>query len=222
MDELQQRLSYTFKNNAILTNALSHSSYSNEKHLSSGSNERLEFLGDSVLSLAVSDYLYRHFTHLPEGELTKLRSSLVCEDSLCRFARELNLGNRILFGRGEKNTGGSERPSILADAFEAVLAAVYLDGGLEAASAMVLRFIKPALKAKNKSGFKDYKTALQEVIQQDPNARVEYVLIDETGPEHDKVFAVEVKLGDNVIGRGKGRSKKAAEQAAAKEALKKM
>ncbi|MDR1892933.1 MAG: ribonuclease III [Oscillospiraceae bacterium] len=219
MEKLQATLCYRFKNPEILQNALTHSSYSNENRITSGSNERLEFLGDSVLSLVVSDYLYRQFAHLPEGELTKLRASLVCEKTLCRFAKSLDLGGYLLFGKGEKNTGGGERPSILADAFEAVLAAVYLDGGMEEASRLVMFHVKHELKSRS-GAITDYKTALQEVIQKNPDSHVDYVQTDETGPDHDKMFTVEVRLGGEVIGIGQGRSKKNAEQAAAMEALK--
>ena len=219
MENLQNAINYRFKNLDLLQNALSHSSYSNEKHLPGGSNERLEFLGDSVLSIVVSEYLFLNFPQLPEGELTKLRSSLVCERALFNFADQINLGESIFFGRGEQNTGGKTRPSILADAFEAVLAAIYLDGGLEPVAAVIAKFIIPELKNQDTKSFKDYKTILQEMIQQSPEDRVEYHLINETGPDHNKTFHIEVRLGSNVIGTGKGRSKKQAEQKAAKEAL---
>ncbi len=212
-------IGYRFTKDELLKTALTHSSYANEVKKGTPYNERLEFLGDSVLSIVVSDYLFLHFKHLPEGELTKLRASLVCERTLCEFARSIELGKYMLFGRGEDASGGRERPSILSDAFEAVIAAIYLDGGIEAAREFVLRFIKKQLESKRTSPFKDYKTALQEIIQQNKEETVNYCLVEESGPDHDKRFTVEVRLNSNVIGRGTGRSKKDAEQHAAKEAL---
>ena len=218
MTELENKLSYKFKNIALLENALTHSSYANETHCKCGSNERLEFLGDSVLSIIVAEYLYNNYsTH--EGELTKLRASLVCEKSLCAFSRELELGKFLKLGKGELRNKGNERPSILADAFEAVLAAIYLDGGFEAAKKHVMRFILPELQHTDDEVFKDYKTSLQEVVQRNPEERLTYVLIGESGPDHSKIFTVEVHLNSNVIGMGEGSSKKQAEQNAAKQAL---
>lgn len=222
MDELSLRLGYTFKDISLLKNALTHSSYANETRALDSSNERLEFLGDSVLSIIVSDYIYKTYKNLPEGELTKLRASLVCEKSLCGFSKQLGLGEYLLLGKGEQQNGGSNRPSILADAFEAVLAAMYLDGGMEVARKHVMRFILDELKHTDDEVFKDYKTYLQEVIQKNPEEQLTYVLKDEKGPDHDKLFTVEVHLNSNVIGVGEGKSKKAAEQAAAKQALKLM
>lgn len=219
MKELEQKLGISFHKPALLQRAVSHSSYANEMRIPEGSNERLEFLGDAVLSIIVSEYIFKHFTHLPEGELTKLRASLVCEKSLCGFARELELGRYLLLGKGEMQNGGRERPSILADAFEAVLAAVYLDGGIEAATGLVLRFVTKELRRSSPDAFKDYKTTLQEIIQQNPEERLEYLLTGESGPDHDKRFTVEVHLNSNIIGCGIGRSKKEAEQQAAKQAL---
>ena len=217
--ELEQKLNYRFKNQELLRNALTHSSYANEEHCRFGSNERLEFLGDSVLSIIVSEYIYKNFKNLPEGELTKLRASLVCEKALSGFSRELELGRFLYLGKGESHNHGEERPSILADAFEAVLAAIYLDGGFEPAKKHVLRFITGELNSHDDDAFKDYKTLLQEIIQKNPEERLEYILTDETGPDHDKRFTVEVHLNSNVIGKGEGRSKKAAEQEAARQAL---
>ncbi len=219
MKALETNLGYNFKNKALLTNALTHSSYANEVRNGTTSNERLEFLGDSVLSIIVADYLYHKFNNMPEGELTKLRASLVCEKSLCAFSRELGIGEFLLLGKGEEKGGGRERDSILADAFEAVLAAIYLDGGMEIAKKHVLRFVLPELSHTNDEVFKDYKTALQEIIQRNPEENVTYILTGESGPDHNKCFEVEVHLNSNVIGKGTGKSKKAAEQAAAKEAL---
>jgi len=219
MQELENKLRYTFKNKSLLLNALSHSSYANEVRNGITSNERLEFLGDSVLSIIVSDYLYYHYADKPEGELTKLRASLVCEKTLCSFSRELELGKYLRLGKGEDKGGGRERVSILADAFEAVLAAIYLDGGMENARKHVLRFVLKELENEHIGVFKDYKTALQEIIQRNPEESVSYVLTDEFGPDHDKQFTVEVHLNSNTIGKGMGKSKKQAEQMAAKQAL---
>ena len=215
---LQEKIGYKFKNEKLLLEALSHSSYANEnKNLKS--NERLEFLGDSVLSIIVSDHIFKHFSHIPEGDLTKLRASLVCESALFDFAKKINLGDYILLGKGEEQTGGRERPSIVSDAFEAVIAAVYLDGGMETAREYVLSFIPEDITPKGSDAFHDYKTILQEVIKRNPEERVTYHLKSESGPDHDKHFTVQVMLNNNVIGEGTGRSKKTAEQAAAKEAL---
>lgn len=215
----EELIGYKFKNKKLLINALSHSSYANETKNPGGSNERLEFLGDSVLSVVVSDYIYKQLNSVAEGDLTKLRASLVCEKSLHSFAQRIHLGDYILLGKGEENTGGRERPSILADAFEAVIAAVYLDGGIEAARKHILNFIPADLVHGAKMAFGDFKTVLQEVVQKNPEEKVEYVLIGEEGPDHNKRFVVEVMLNSQVIGKGKGRSKKDAEQLAAKEAL---
>jgi ribonuclease-3 len=182
-------------------------------------NERLEFLGDAVLSIVVSDYIYKHCPDLPEGELTKLRASLVCEKSLFDFAAQIELGSYLRLSNGERRNGGAKRPSIVSDAFEALIAAIYLDGGMEPARRHVLRFVVPEIESHKNHSFKDYKTQLQEIIQKNPGERLEYRLIGSTGPDHDKHFKVEVCLNSNVIGKGGGRSKKEAEQQAAREAL---
>lgn len=219
MDELMTKIGYQYKNPRLLEDALVHSSYANEgKHIRE-SNERLEFLGDSVLSIVVSDYLYRNHPEMPEGELTKLRARLVCEKSLAKYASQLGLPDALLLGKGEEKGGGRSRPSINADAFEAVIASLYLDGGMEAARTFILYFVIPDLKEDEEPSFDDYKTQLQEIIQQNPEERVQYVLTEESGPDHDKRFTVEVHLNSNVIGEGTGRSKKEAEQRAAREAL---
>ena len=215
--ELQKTIEYEFKDEGLLLRALAHSSYANENHSVSGSNERLEFLGDSVLGFITAENFFRNYTNFPEGELTKLRAQMVCEKSLAGFAREIELGKYLLLGKGEVITGGRERPSIQADAFEALIAAIYLDGGMESAKKFVLKYIDEAIK-KHQS-IKDYKTMLQEVVQRNPGELIEYVLVGETGPDHDKRFEVEVHLNSNVIGRGIGKSKKRAEQEAAREAL---
>lgn len=215
--ELQEKIGYTFNDEAILIRALSHSSYVNENHSAGDSNERLEFLGDSVLGLITAENFFKNYKKLPEGELTKLRAATVCEKSLAGFARQLELGKYLLLGKGEILTGGRERPSIQADAFEAIIAAIYLDGGMEAARNFVLKYIEEAIR--QQQSIRDYKTMLQEVVQRNPGELIEYVLTGETGPDHDKRFEVEVHLNSNVIGRGIGRSKKKAEQEAAREAL---
>lgn len=223
MKELQRKLGYTFHDERLLKTALTHSSYANESKGRGVCNERLEFLGDSVLGMVTAEYLYAHCPQVQEGGLTKQRAALVCESALAGYARELGLGDWLLLGRGEKNTGGEDRSSILSDAFEAVLAAVYLDGGMAPAKALVLRFVVKELESrKSVPAFRDYKTALQEIVQQNPEEQLEYAMIDESGPDHDKHFVVEVYLNSNPIGRGGGRSKKEAEQQAAREALRLM
>lgn len=220
MQQLEKNLGYKFKNISLLSHALTHSSYANEVRCGESSNERLEFLGDSVLSIIVSEHIYARFPNMPEGELTRLRASLVCEKALCGFAREIGIGKYLRLGKGEDKGGGRERDSILADAFEAVLAAIYLDGGMEIAKPYILKFITRELEHLDEDdGFKDYKTALQEIIQRNPEETVTYLLTGEEGPDHAKTFTVEVRLNSNVIGKGKGRSKKRAEQMAAKQAL---
>ncbi len=217
--ELQERLGYHYRDPELLRIALTHPSYVNEARHQGKNNQRLEFLGDSVLSIVVAQHLFEHYTHLPEGELTKLRAYLVCEKSLHGWAKQLGLGHFLLLGKGEENTGGRERPSILADAFEAVNASIYLDGGLEEARSFILRFVPEQLDVEKVTYINDYKTALQEIIQKNKEEKVEYVLVGENGPDHNKTFQVEVHLNSNVIGSGNGHSKKQAEQAAAKEAL---
>ncbi len=217
MEQLQNNLGYQFKNPALLSRALTHSSYANERHVDTGDNERLEFLGDSVLGFITAEYLFANHRDFPEGELTKLRAYAVCEKSLFAYAEEIGLGNYLKLGKGEERTGGRTRPSVLSDAFEAVIAAIYLDGGMDEAKKFVLRFVVPYVEAK--PTFKDYKTMLQEVVQKNQGETLEYVLVSETGPDHDKCFTVEVHLNSNVLGRGVGGSKKKAEQNAAKEAL---
>lgn len=222
MNSLENNLNYKFKNIKLLNDALIHSSYANEVRGNTHSNERLEFLGDSVLSIIVSDHIFNKFSNMPEGELTRLRASLVCEKSLCGFSRELGIGEYLKLGKGEDKNGGRERDSILADAFEAVLAAIYLDGGMQAAKKHIMNTVLRDLKHNDDETFKDYKTTLQEIIQRNPEECVSYILIDESGPDHNKSFTVEVHLNSNVIGTGCGKSKKQAEQMAAKQALKLM
>ncbi len=220
MEDLERKIGYQFKNKALMREAITHSSYAKERksqHIKY--NERLEFLGDAVLSIVVSDYIFKHCPELPEGELTKLRASLVCEKSLFEFAKIIDLGKYLILSKGERNNGGAERPSILSDAFEALIAAIYIDGGYEPASKHILNFVIPTIKNSKTKKNKDYKTTLQEIVQKNPGEKLEYVLVAESGPDHNKHFVVEVHLNSNVIGKGGGRSKKEAEQQAAHEAL---
>ncbi|MBQ6153144.1 MAG: ribonuclease III [Ruminococcus sp.] len=219
MKDIQEQINYRFQDESLLNEALTHSSYANEQRGRVRHNERLEFLGDAVLSIVVSDYIFENCPEMPEGALTKLRASLVCEKSLFDFAKQIDLGSYIKLSNGERKNGGAHRPSIVSDAFEALIAAIYLDGGMEAAKRHILRFVIPEIEHHRNNSFKDYKTKLQEIIQKNPGERLEYKLVSATGPDHDKHFKVEVHLNSNVIGKGGGRSKKEAEQQAAREAL---
>ena len=217
--DLETAIGYRFSNISLLQNALAHSSYANERwHDSLKSNERLEFLGDSVLGMLVAEYLYRTFPDRPEGELTRMRADMVCERSLALIAGKIGLGSHILLGKGEEQGGGRNRDSILADAVESVIAACYLDGGMDAARQFVDRFVLTNVPMKGLHNM-DYKTALQEKVQQKRNQVLAYVLVDETGPDHDKHFEVQLRLNDQVVGLGSGSSKKRAEQDAARVAL---
>ncbi len=222
MEKLERTLHYSFLDKRLIETALTHSSFANERGPGVQYNERLEFLGDAVLSIVVSDYIFKNLTDMPEGELTRVRATLVCEKSLCDLARAIHLGDYLRLGRGEDLSGGRDRPSILADAFEAVIAAIYLDGGMEAASAFILRNMSSLLSNRTYTPFVDYKTRLQEIVQQNPEDQLEYHLAGEEGPDHAKIFTVQVILDNNVFSTGRGRSKKAAEQDAAKEALRLM
>ena len=219
INELEKAIGYQFRNITLLQNALSHSSYANERwHDSLKSNERLEFLGDSVLGMVVAEHLYRTFPDRPEGELTRMRADMVCEKTLAKVANGLGLGKHLLLGKGEEQGGGRSRESILADAVESVIAACYLDGGMTAAVQFIQKFILvnvPVTKLHNA----DYKTALQELVQQKKNQVFAYKLVGESGPDHDKEFRVELTLNGEVVGMGIGSSKKRAEQAAAQKAL---
>lgn len=214
--DFENKIGYTFKDKELLKTALTHSSYANEKKLPSD-NERLEFLGDSVLGFVTAEYLFSEFRTRPEGELTKLRSAVVCEKSLFKFADKISLGDFILMGKGEEQTGGRNRPSVVSDAFEAVIAAMYLDGGIEEVKPYIFGFIKEAIK--REASFKDNKSLLQEEIQKVKGNTLVYEEKEEKGPDHDKTFVFEVKLNGEVIGKGEGRSKKEAEQSAAGTAL---
>ena len=217
--DLEAAIGYRFHNISLLQNALTHSSYANERwHNSLASNERLEFLGDSILGMVVADYLYNHFQDRPEGELTRMRADMVCEKTLAAVANRVNLGQHLLLGHGEERSGGRKQESILADAVESIIAASFLDGGMDAAKGIIQRFILcdvPVTKFHNV----DYKTTLQEQVQQKKNQVLTYYLTGESGPDHDKQFMVEVHLNGQVVGSGVGSSKKRAEQDAARSAL---
>jgi ribonuclease-3 len=214
--ELQDEIGYSVNCVELFNTALTHSSYANESKGKFQHNERLEFLGDSILSLIVSEYLFQKFPEVSEGNLTKLRSSVVSERSLVNMALSIDLGKYILLGKGEEGTGGRKRASILADAFESLIAAIYLDGGIEKAKVFVLKYIKEHIeKGLNGKGFRDYKTELQELLQQESDMDIEYRIIEEYGPDHDKAFIAEVYYGGEAIGSGFGKSKKEAEQQAA-------
>ena len=217
--DLETAIGYQFHNISLLQNALTHSSYANERwHNGLLSNERLEFLGDSILGMLVAEYLFRTFPGRPEGELTRMRADMVCEKTLASVANSIHLGDHLLLGHGEEQGGGRSRSSILADAMESVIAACFLDGGMEAALRFIKRFILvevPVTKIHNV----DYKTQLQEQVQRKRNQVLSYSLAGETGPDHDKQFEVEVSLNGKVVGSGKGSSKKRAEQDAARAAI---
>ena len=220
MESLEKRLGYHFRRPELLSEALSHSSYANEHRGSLGSNERLEFLGDSVLGFVSAEYLFQRHKDLPEGDLTRMRAALVCEQSLYEVAKELELGSCLKLGRGEESGGGRERQSILADAVEAVFAAVYLDGGIEPARELIIRVLLSRGPAAEER--KDYKTTLQEVVQRRSGQVLTYHMVSQSGPDHNKTFLFEVRLNGRNVGQGSGRSKKEAEQAAAKDALEHM
>ena len=217
--DLEAAIGYKFKNITLLQNALTHSSYANEQwHDSLKSNERLEFLGDSILGMVVAEHLYKTQPDRPEGDLTRMRADMVCERSLAEIAQKLNLGSHLLLGKGEEQGGGRNRPSILADAVESVIAACFLDGGMAPAKNFIRTFVLcnvPVVTMKNV----DYKTALQELVQQKKNQVLSYKLVGESGPDHDKKFLVELSLNGQMIGKGVGTSKKRAEQDAARVAL---
>ncbi len=222
MKDLEAAIGYRFQNISLLQNALAHSSYANERwHNSLKSNERLEFLGDSILGMQVADYLYRNFQDRPEGDLTRMRADMVCEKTLALVAHRLSLGDYLLLGKGEELGGGRSRDSILADAVESVIAACYLDGGMEAAVQFIQKFILvnvPVQKLHNA----DYKTALQELVQQKKHQVISYALVGESGPDHDKQFRVELSINGQAVSTGVGSSKKRAEQDAARIAMEKL
>ena len=220
--DLESAIGYHFRNIQLLQNALTHSSYANERwHNSLLSNERLEFLGDSVLGMLVAEYLYRTFPNRPEGELTRMRADMVCEQTLAAAANRIGIGEHLLLGHGEEQGGGRKRNSILADAMESVIAACFLDGGIEAALKVVQQFILVEVPVKKMHNI-DYKTQLQELVQQKKNQVLSYTLVGQSGPDHDKQFEVEVALNGTVVGRGTGSSKKRAEQDSARAAIEKL
>lgn len=224
LEEFERKISYTFSDKNLLILALTHSSYANEiKKGGHENNERLEFLGDAVLDMAVSEYMYRHFPKMPEGELTKLRAAVVCEGSLAELSGRLGIGRSMLLGKGEESTGGRTRDSILADAFEAIIGAICIDGGVNAAIEYVMHFMVDRIEH-TKSTFRslDCKTHLQEVIQKISKIPLHYAIVDEHGPDHNKIFVAEVTHEGRVLGRGSGKSKKEAEQNAANNALEQM
>ena len=220
MDALEQKLEYRFRELALLRTALTHSSYANEHHCAS--NERLEFVGDSVLGMVTATHLYARFPDMPEGKMTRLRAELVCEQALYEVAERLELGHCLLLGRGEESSGGRERPSILADCVEAVIAAMYLDGGMEPAARFILSQVLSKLDEPGEGHSHDWKTELQELIQRKPGRTLSYAMTGESGPDHLKRFSAAVSMNGTVIGAGEGRTKKEAEQAAAKAAIEAM
>ena len=224
LHQLEQRLGYQFKDQQLLRAALYHSSYANEhRTMGISSNERLEFLGDAVLGFVSADFLYRKHPDLPEGELTRIRAALVCEESLHEVAQSLRLGEFLLLGKGEESGGGRRRPSILADATESVFAAVYLDGGMDAARDLIHRVLLDKEQEEQvEERRRDYKTELQELVQRKPDQVLRYEMTGTSGPDHDRVFSFRVLLNGQVAGTGEGRSKKEAEQAAARCALEHM
>jgi len=218
--KLEETIGYEFKNKELLNQALTHTSYANENHIES--NEKLEYLGDSILEFISSKYLYLHFPKLKEGELSKARATVVCEDSLYQVAKKHNVSNYIKVGHSERVNNGNEKPAILADSIEALIAAIYFDGGLEEAERFIIENLKDAMKTASENvGMKDYKTVLQEKLQSNGDINIEYRIIKEIGPDHDKTFVAEVLANGKVLASGEGNSKKHAEMQAAKIALEK-
>ena len=221
MESLEKKLGYTFRDRSLLSEALNHSSYANEHRSAEvSSNERLEFLGDSVLGFVTAEFLFKTYGKLPEGDLTRIRAALVCEQSLYEVAKFLGLGQYLKLGKGEEAGGGRERISILADATEAVFAAVYLDGGMERVRELICRVLLSRAPAAEER--RDYKTTLQEIVQRRSGQVLTYHMVDESGPDHNKTFLFQVRLNGAPVGQGRGHSKKEAEQAAARDALEKL
>ena len=217
-EELEEIIGYHFKNKELLKNALTHTSYAYEHHVAS--NEKLEFLGDSILEFVSSEFMYNKYTNLKEGEMTKVRATVVCEESLYKIAKLHNFSDFLLLGKSEVMTGGNKRPAILADSVEAVIAAIFIDGGLEEAKRFIIKNLDKEIDIATKNvGKKDYKTVLQEELQKNGDVKIEYTIIKETGPDHDKRFEAEVSLNGKVLATGKGKSKKEAEMQAAKKAM---
>lgn len=224
VEEISKKINFKFNNKEILKQAFTHSSYAHEHSREKIShNERLEFLGDAVLELVISEYLFTNFQELPEGDLTRLRANIVCEASLVRVSKTLNLGDYLLLGKGESAAGGKDRPSILADLLEALIGAVYLDKGYDAACSIILSLFKPVIEEiKDGDLIKDYKTLVQEYTQGKFSLTPEYIIIDEIGPDHNKIFVSQVLFRGKVVGEGRGKNKKEAEQAAASAAWSKL
>ncbi len=220
LTKLEQNIKYTFKDKKLLQNALTHTSYAYEHGIQS--NEKLEFLGDSILEFVSSEYMYNKYTNLKEGEMTKVRATVVCEKSLYKIATKHNFSDFLYLGKSELMTGGKKRPAILADSVEAVIAAMFIDGGLEPAKKFIIENLKDEIEIATKHvGEKDYKTVLQEELQKNGDVKIEYKIIKETGPDHDKTFEAEVSLNGKKLATGVGKSKKEAEMQAAKKALEK-
>ena len=219
MEKLEEKIGYRFHDRELLRTALTHSSYANEKHGEAQSYERQEFLGDSILGLVTAEFLFTHEPRLPEGRMTRMRAELVCEASLHKTALELGLGSYMRLGRGEEHTGGRERPSILADMVEAVIAAIYLDSGMDEARRFILARVLRDVEFDDSHRSADHKTRLQELVQRKSNQVITYSLVGESGPDHDKTFTFEVLINGAVSGRGSGKTKKEAEQMAAAKAL---
>ena len=218
LENLEENIGYHFKNKELLKNALTHTSYAYEHHVAS--NEKLEFLGDSILEFVSSEFMYNKYTKLKEGEMTKVRATVVCEESLYKIAKLHNFSDFLLLGKSEVMTGGNKRPAILADSVEAVIAAIFIDGGLEEAKKFIIKNLDKEIDIATKNvGKKDYKTVLQEELQKNGDVKIEYTIIKETGPDHDKRFEAEVSLNGKVLATGKGKSKKEAEMQAAKKAM---
>lgn len=225
VEAMQKVIGYEFKNPLILEEALTHSSYANEhRNIQTKDNERLEFLGDAILDLVISEYLFKKHSQMPEGDLSKLRASIVCEGSLAKTAKSIRLGEYVFLGKGEEMTGGRERASILADGFEAVTGALFLEGSFDLAKDFLTRTLIRQVEGMTslEALYTDYKTLLQENIQKESNVPIHYEVVGEEGPDHDKEFYVEVYHGEVILGRGSGKSKKEAEQDAAKKALEKL
>lgn len=221
MEELEKEIGYKFKNRELLKTALTHTSYAYEKNIQS--NEKLEYLGDSILEFVSSEYLYKNYQKLKEGEMTKVRATVVCENSLYKIAQKHNFGEKLYLGKSELASGGRNRPAILADSVEAVIAAIYLDGGIEEAKKFIIENLKDEIKVASENvGQKDYKTVLQEKLQIKGEVSIDYIIVKEKGPDHDKEFEAEVRCDSKPLARGKGRTKKQAEMQAAKQALENM
>lgn len=221
MEELEKEIGYKFKNRELLKTALTHTSYAYEKNIQS--NEKLEYLGDSILEFVSSEYLYKNYQKLKEGEMTKVRATVVCENSLYKIAQKHNFGEKLYLGKSELASGGRNRPAILADSVEAVIAAIYLDGGIEEAKRFIIENLKDEIKTASENvGQKDYKTVLQEKLQIKGEVSIDYIIVKEKGPDHDKEFEAEVRCDSKPLARGKGRTKKQAEMQAAKQALENM